>query len=91
MNWTKKIDLHSIINQGNTEYGLDESQDYDAVPKALCKELATELKSADEFELNQCAYAIENDCETIGDLNDMLDQVFDICDVKKIWCGMPRF
>lgn len=79
MNWRYEIDISGVLL---TAPDLD---DNDPVPDDLRLALADELMKASP--LHRFA-PLMLEVESVSELNDLLDRIYDAADRSRVWCGL---
>lgn len=84
MNWQYKISLNKVLSQLNDEFDFEKLEA--PCPQEAKTAIAVEIARA--LPLKRFRQQII-DCQTIAEMNRVLERIYDAADRSKVWCGFP--
>jgi hypothetical protein len=79
MAWKQSINIKPALQKG------DDLDDDDKLPEGIKDEVVGELARVPAL---TCFIEEVKHCETVGEFNDILDDIYDVADKQRIWLGL---
>ena len=84
MAWSEKIDLNRLLTKLDEEYDLERVEEN--CPQAVKEAIVAEIRKSTWL----ASYAEDVlACKSIAAVNRCLQKIYDVADIRRVWCGMP--